>query len=146
MSALTDFENAKAEYQKLVSEKGQAVIDELVKGVFEAHPEVEAIRWQQYTPYFNDGEPCVFGLNRLGFKITGTSDTAGDYEDGFWDTWALGSDNDSYGGKRPELAKALSSFKGRLEGVKDVLLATFRDGYEVIATRDGFEVEECSHE
>lgn len=27
-----------------------------------AHDEVEAIRWRQYTPYFNDGDECVFGV------------------------------------------------------------------------------------
>lgn len=24
------------------------------------HPFIESISWQQYTPYFNDGDPCVF--------------------------------------------------------------------------------------
>jgi hypothetical protein len=27
--------------------------------------EITAVRWYQYTPYFNDGEPCEFGLARL---------------------------------------------------------------------------------
>ena len=24
---------------------------------------VHSVRWSQYTPYFNDGDACVFGVN-----------------------------------------------------------------------------------
>jgi hypothetical protein len=30
---------------------------------------IESFRWVQYTPYFNDGEPCVFQVNDLEFCI-----------------------------------------------------------------------------
>ena len=30
---------------------------------------IESFRWVQYTPYFNDGEPCVFLVNDLEFCI-----------------------------------------------------------------------------
>lgn len=26
-------------------------------------PEVKCLTWTQYTPYFNDGEPCTFGVH-----------------------------------------------------------------------------------
>lgn len=29
-----------------------------------AHPMISAVRWHQYTPYFNDGDPCEFGVSR----------------------------------------------------------------------------------
>lgn len=28
---------------------------------------IKAISWQQYTPYFNDGEPCEFGVGDISF-------------------------------------------------------------------------------
>lgn len=28
--------------------------------IFENNPEVKAIRWEQWTPHFNDGDPCEF--------------------------------------------------------------------------------------
>lgn len=31
--------------------------------VFDADPSVQAIVWGQWAPYFNDGEPCIFGLS-----------------------------------------------------------------------------------
>lgn len=33
------------------------------------YPLVEAIQWTQYTPGFNDGDPCLFGVNDLHFKL-----------------------------------------------------------------------------
>lgn len=47
-----------------------------------AFPEVEAVRWEQYTPYFNDGDVCTFSANDVSIKFTG-KDTGGDREDGF---------------------------------------------------------------
>lgn len=31
--------------------------------IFEEHPIIEEINWTQYTPYFNDGDTCEFGVN-----------------------------------------------------------------------------------
>ena len=28
------------------------------RAVFERHPNVRSLTWTQYTPYFNDGDPC----------------------------------------------------------------------------------------
>jgi hypothetical protein len=44
---------------------------------------VESVRWTQYTPYFNDGEPCVFGANDCYVKLAGADEEAGDDGDGF---------------------------------------------------------------
>ncbi|MBB3752418.1 hypothetical protein FHT44_004930 [Mycolicibacterium sp. BK634] len=49
-----------------------------------AFPEVEAVRWHQYTPYFNDGEECVFSIREAYVKFFGV-DEGGDYEDGYTD-------------------------------------------------------------
>src|SRR4051812_40042058 len=36
-----------------------------------AVPGVEAVRWQQYAPSWNDGEACEFGVNGASVKIAG---------------------------------------------------------------------------
>ncbi len=48
-----------------------------------AFPEVVAVRWTQYTPYFNDGDACTFDVYEARTKLTDTPEEAGDYEDGF---------------------------------------------------------------
>lgn len=55
-----------------------------------SHPGFEAMRWRQYTPYFNDGDPCVFRIYEVYFRFVGmspiTEDEEGAYEeeDGFY--------------------------------------------------------------
>lgn len=44
-----------------MKENRAKVVFEVLKPLFEKHPEVEAISWHQYTPSFNDGDPCTFG-------------------------------------------------------------------------------------
>lgn len=37
-------------------------------------PNVAAVKWDQYTPYFNDGDPCIFSVQepRVIFDFEGT--------------------------------------------------------------------------
>src|SRR5271163_3845718 len=32
------------------------------KALFEEHPKLQAYKWRQYTPYFNDEDECVFSV------------------------------------------------------------------------------------
>jgi len=41
-----------------------------------AHEEITGIAWTQYTPYFNDGEPCVFSVGEPDFRLAGVTDPA----------------------------------------------------------------------
>lgn len=38
-----------------------------LKSFFESTPEIKAIVWNQYTPYFADGDPCEFSVNCVYF-------------------------------------------------------------------------------
>lgn len=42
--------------------------DDIIKKFFEAVPVVKAITWTQYTPYFMDGDSCVFSVNEVNFS------------------------------------------------------------------------------
>jgi hypothetical protein len=54
----------------------QAVLDD---------PTIVEFGWRQYTPYFNDGEPCEFGVSGLWVRVTGVEDEA--------DAWELEVEN-----------------------------------------------------
>jgi hypothetical protein len=77
---------AQKELRRIAKDQGEAAVKELVAPLFEFP--VEAVRWTQYTPYFNDGDPCEFGVHEPYVKITGLDDE-GDYGDGFIDSWSL---------------------------------------------------------
>jgi len=127
-------------------------------------PGVEAIRWEQYTPYFNDGEPCVFSIYEARVKTTDSNPDGGDYEDGFLSTYDLfdevtynrslpwGDPNRAqYTYSDPEqerLHKALQHFNELVSSGHHyaILQDKFGDPAQVTVTRDEFTVEHYDHD
>lgn len=112
-------------------------------------PEVEAIKWSQYTPYWNDGEVCTFRVGEVYVKLTGDVDDCGDDEDGWRDSYDLQNST------VPEAL--LAAAEGAHEVLEEMsyqetkkfynaLEDAFGDHAEVVATREGFAIEEYEHE
>lgn len=114
---------------------GESLLRQHFTKLFAAVPTLQAVKWTQYTPYFNDGDACVFGVNEWSVRFETTPENAGWNEDGFEDVpW-----------KSPDAKwKILAEFEGAVP--ESVLLATFGDHVEVTATREGFQVDEYSHD
>jgi hypothetical protein len=91
MSTMAQIKAMKAEYQKKIETEGKAALKEEFTAFFRDNPKITAVRWRQYTPYFNDGDPCTFGVGEFTYKIDGKLDDGGDYEDGFYSTWVARS-------------------------------------------------------
>jgi hypothetical protein len=129
-------------------------------------PGIEAVRWEQYTPYFNDGDPCVFGVGEVRVKIAGHEE-GGDYDNGFlttYDTHTYEYVRDEYGQidysktkeipvefdgiSTEEFKAAVKKFEHEIGyGRHNVLLAReFGDHAQVTATKDGFNVEYYEHD
>lgn len=106
-------------------------------------PQVKAVKWTQYTPYFNDGEPCEFRVNDPEFYFDGD-----DQEDEGHSTWTLGRSD--YGPKpeqcSAETNAACNAFAKALEGMDEALETLFGDHCRVIVTADGVEVDEYDHD
>jgi len=79
MKQLSDeLTQAREEYQK----NAKKVFKEALKEFFDAYPDVAAVKWTQYAPYFNDGEPCTFGVNEPELAYVDNADEfLQDYED-----------------------------------------------------------------
>lgn len=156
MSKLFDELTAlKEAYDEKLANEGEDAVKELFKEFFDKYPRAEAISWRQYTPYFNDGDPCYFSVHEMTLEMNAGEDTEedeseeepeepdedeDDYSDGEYDSYSLSrSDN-------PELKKMGEDF-GELEGIPDdVLEHVFGDHVRITATRDGFSVTEYSHD
>lgn len=139
MPSIQDIMAKKKAFEAELSEFGKTALSEEFKKVFVAHPDLKAIQWRQYTPYFNDGDPCTFRVT--GFEMSLTSipedDSKSDYGiDGFEPTWT------TKGGRTPA-GEAVSEL-ARIDD--EVYLAVFGDHCRVTATRTGFEVEEYDHD
>lgn len=55
----------KEEYQK----KAGAALYKLAEAIFDKHTQIVGLHWLQYTPYFNDGDACVFHVRCEGDVI-----------------------------------------------------------------------------
>lgn len=125
-----------------------------------AVPGIEAVRWQQYTPSFNDGEACEFGVHTASVKIVGdkVDEEPEDDEDYYESEYGNGFrtiydlyDYTAEGRKFVTIGEydgkviydALEAFENVIEsGRHDTLLSDkFGDPADVIATKDGFTIE-----
>jgi hypothetical protein len=134
--------------RKELDEKAKNILMDAFKEVFQQVPEINTIGWLQYTPYFNDGSPCVFRLRGEGvnFRLSEVPEDAEEDEDnygfeqsGWFSEYSLKDQKISITSKHllKDLAKAISSNIDDLESLGEG---------RVIVTNRGIEVEEWDHD
>ena len=167
MSKLQEQFDALIEKQRALQKEFQASAQELFKETtkefFDIVPQVKSIHWTQYTPYFNDGEECTFGVNDPYFSNAVGEDLEditrwGEYDgekDDIWseESWALleYTNNQALRDKlslTQEQAAAIKRFSKMIQSddMEPVMRAMFDDHVRVVATRNGFNVEEHDHD
>jgi hypothetical protein len=78
----------------------QKTLEEIVKLFFAANPHVASLSWHQYTPYFNDGDSCIFSVGDPQFTLKNSAASTSD--DGDEDEDDDGDDFDDEDGERPD--------------------------------------------
>lgn len=149
-----------AELRTKFQAKAQELFKSVTKDFFDKNPGVQAIVWTQYTPFFNDGDTCVFGVNDPYF----TNATAeqledftawGEYEGEDENVWSESSWGFKYEMERhPEKdfsgidMAMVNKFATMIQSseMEDVMEAMFGDHVRVTATRDGFDVDDHDHD
>lgn len=168
MSKLQDeFDALLAEQAVLTAkfrEKAQELFKDTTREFFDKNPGITAVIWTQYTPFFNDGDTCEFGVHEPYFTnandeqfedITRWGEYEGE-EEGVWSEsdWILTGDGDYVRERRAKLdltkidAPSVIKFSRLIQSsdMEDVMEAMFGDHVRVVATRNGFDVEECDHD
>jgi hypothetical protein len=69
-----------SDLQKELTEFSKKGFSEVFREFFDKNPQIENIFWRQYTPYFNDGEPCEFSVHDVSFTLVGDDDSDSDSE------------------------------------------------------------------
>lgn len=119
-----------------MSEKFQEELKSAFKEVFEQYPNIIKITWMQFTPYFNDGSPCIFSVHDLSiFDETIIQEDDDDYEEGIS---LYGEDAEKY----PLLVKMETA----LMSADDLLLEMFGDHCKITVTPNGIDVAEYDHD
>lgn len=168
MSKLQEKFDQLLEEQEALRKKFQTTAQELFKDTtkefFAGNPSITAVVWTQYTPYFNDGDTCEFSVGEPTFtnapdpENVHYGDYDGDAEDVFAvdnPRWALTCDREYYKETQDAIAKAggidvdsCEAFSRMIQSsaMEDVMLAMFDNHVKVIATREGFSVDEYDHD
>lgn len=127
MSKLTDtieaYETARKQLSALAKDDVLAAFME----AFESAPLIRAFSWRQYTPTFNDGDPCTFRsyADEDEFKLV---DESHDQDD-------------------PEVARQHALLEAVYNTLPNALLEDmFGDGTRIYVTRDGFDIDDYYHD
>ncbi len=127
----------------ILRKEAAAMVKPLLSEFIKSNPQVTSVKWTQYTPYFNDGESCVFRVGEPEFYFDGM-----DTDDEGHSSWSLG--NDQYGPTAeqasPATRKACKGLADALAKIEDALEELFGDHVQVIVTADGVEVDEYDHD
>ena len=109
---------------------------------------ISKIKWKQYTPYFNDGEACIFSVHEPVFYIDNGIipnyfSLEEDEEDGGW--YYLSFRNaEKNNDKVLQSIEKLNSFFTELDNF--YFLNSFDDHVEIIYDGQEFEINDYSHD
>jgi hypothetical protein len=152
MSSFDKLKDEQRELQKKFQEASQSLLKEGIKSFFEMNPGVAAIKWAQYTPYFNDGDECVFNVYDVNFTNATGDDlddvsTWGEYEGENESVWCE-SHVHNLKDKEGVDAGSCEAFAGLIGSydMRDVMQEMFGDHISVTITRDGIDVDDYEHE
>lgn len=144
----------KAELDRIIKELGERAIKEYLQEFWDRNPDIAGLKWNQYTPYFNDGDPCVFRVGEVRFRFSDTREDGGDYEDGYEDSWSYGyhrypdlkrEDRDAALEAIPEYVAA-KKLSGIWQNNEMTLLSVFGDHVQITADREKIDVDEYYHD
>lgn len=147
---------AREEAQKVMRD----AFNEFAHELFASHPEISGFRWKQFTPYFNDGDECVFSVDtdypdvqiNEHHELAKTPGLSKYVED---ESWLAGYELETYTGKP---ARPIDVYLPAWESVKtflrtfdeDDMRAMYDDHVRVTVTNKGgvvsTEPEEYNHD
>lgn len=163
---IEDFQKKKEEFTQLIAKEGKSALVDSFKDVFNKAPELESIVWTQYTPHFNDGEPCEFSVHEFaatfnvevkdqeykGQKVPGDWNSGSIYEEvtrepGYeFEEFGYGSGEKDEDPTLRVARMAIKSLNGVKNTCEEIFQAAFGDGVKVTATRNGFDVDDYDHD
>ena len=157
LQELKESQNQISNLKKEVVEKSSTILEEFSKEIFLKYPELESFGWTQYTPYFNDGDTCVFHANTDYLRVNGEyaeeSEWYSETKVLNWGTYNRESrtyvgrveePNKNYNKKLVEACNEISNFLSHFDN--DFYMSKFGDHAEISITPLGVNIDECEHD
>jgi hypothetical protein len=143
--------------KKEMVEASNKIFTELTKSIFEEYPKVKSFGWNQYTPYFNDGDTCTFSANTdyiyINEESVDESEWVSETKITNYGTW--NRDKKVYEGRTEvpnlnydaDLVKASDEIVEFLRNFdNEFFISQFGDHAEVTVTENGVQVDEYEHD
>lgn len=158
MNLFEEIHNKKAELDRMIQEFGEKAIKEYLQEFWDQNPEILEIMWHQYTPYFNDGDPCEFGVYDVRAKFVDTPGVEDEAEDDYyteyedvWDiSWRLWPDVDhkvrQENVDNHKSASALKKLNAIWQSNESALRSVFGEHSQIKANREKITVEDYEHD
>jgi hypothetical protein len=143
MTKLEELRAKREELKAQITEESKAFFKAESASLFDRFPKLESFGWTQYTPYFNDGEECVFSVNNDYISVNGDDEAEGRVKPTY--EWAKPPEpNPKYDADIAEMYPVIQSFVRQFtdEDMKEM----FGDHCAVTVTRTGVEVESYEHD
>ncbi len=133
---------AQNEAKRIFENEAKAIVEELG---------IKSFSWTQYTPYFNDGDACVFSVYNDYPAINGHDEYEGPDAPKYLYGEALAALSPE---ERAEYDRAQEEYRAPYKRVAEFLrsweeedfLFMFGDHVEVTVTKDSIEVDDYSHD
>ena len=151
-------ETAKAE----IKETGKKALDEAFQELLNKFPDVKGIAWHQYTPYFNDGDPCTFSIGERNLIFTKEFFKKNELLTGYVNhSMVIDECNeDELDDAKNDALVAVSVFDTKNKEVKaandmlneifsvdrEIFEIAFGDHTVILATCEGYEIEDYEHD
>jgi len=141
--------DALTETKKKYRTAAKAIIKEVLQKFMQRTPSVKALAWNQYTPWFNDGEPCIFHMGDV--YATSEDIDLEDQPDVYSEPWAeIGEfyirEYGHIGEFSKEDSQKLVDLANKLNSLQEELQDTFGDHITVLVTSNGVETFEYEHD
>lgn len=144
-----NYQEYKEEKERL-SNQAEEVIKSYFNQLFQDQPDLVAIKWNQYIPSFNDGDPCTFSLGGVYICDTQPRDEyPDDYDSEYYfefndKYYSVGTIYEDKYYEKYEY-KWFADLEDFLEDVKPELEKVFGSNATVIVFRDSIEIEEFDY-
>lgn len=133
----------KKEIEKIMEEarkEAQKVLQEGAEFIFNKFPAIQSFGWHQFTPYFNDGDECIFRVDAdydYGIKINNKTLDEFEVPEGL-----TKEENKKAQDKTNEIYQVVGAFIGLFDD--DDMKAMFGDHVEITVTRNGISTDDYS--
>lgn len=143
---LDELLEAQNSYFEKLRDTGEDALKEAFKEIFDKHPSIYSISWKQYTPYFNDGDPCYFRVGEWDVEWAEEDEDEESEEDDSVDDESEDDESDDEEATDDQ-AKALEDIENLFASLDDdILESVLGDHITVEVTAEGISVDEYDHD